>query len=73
MKYSKNTKLKVFLNNEELCVGSRVLLKDLLVSRSISNSEFSVAVNNRIIAWEEWSSTMLNHGDKVTVVARTNR
>ncbi|MCH5329290.1 MAG: thiamine biosynthesis protein ThiS [Coprobacter sp.] len=65
--------MKVYLNNEEICIGSRVLLKDLMVSRSITEGGFSVAVNNRIIVPEEWKQVFVGNGDKVTVVAKTTR
>ncbi|MDO5570338.1 MAG: sulfur carrier protein ThiS [Bacteroidales bacterium] len=60
--------MKVFLNHQEIFVGSRAALRDLLVSQSINSNSVSVAVNNRIITKEEWASTMLADGDKVTVM-----
>ena len=40
--------MKVFLNHQEICVGSRVTLRDLLAGRSMTGDGTSVAVNNRI-------------------------
>lgn len=73
MRYSKSTSLKVFLNHEEICIGSRVLLKDLLASKSITGAGVSVAVNNRIIDPKDWPELLLNGGDNVTVVSKTSR
>ena len=46
--------MKVFLNHQEICVGSRVTLRDLLAGRSMTGDGTSVAVNNRIVDKEEW-------------------
>ncbi len=63
--------MKVFLNHQEICVGSRVTLRDLLASQSITPDGVAVAVNNRIISKEDWRSTFLANGDKVTVIRAT--
>ena len=60
--------MKVFLNHQEIFVGSRVTLKDLLAGAGISAENSSVAVNNCIITSLEWAQTMLSDGDKVTVM-----
>ena len=60
--------MKVFLNHQEICVGSRVTLRDLLAGKSMTGDGTSVAVNNRIIYKEEWRETFLANGDKVTVI-----
>ena len=60
--------MKVFLNHQEICVGSRVTLRDLLAGQSITGDGTSVAVNNRVISKDEWKETFLANGDKVTVI-----
>ena len=60
--------MKVFLNHQEICVGSRVTLRDLLAGRSMTGDGTSVAVNNRIVDKEERRETFLANGDKVTVI-----
>lgn len=60
--------MKVFLNRQEICVGSRVTLKELLLGQSISPEGIAVAVNNRIISKDEWAETFLSNNDKVTVI-----
>lgn len=60
--------MKVFLNNQELCVGPRVTLRDLLAGQSITLNGTAVAVNNRVIPKEEWPEKFLENGDKVVVV-----
>ena len=60
--------MKVFLNHQEICVGSRVTLRDLLTGRSMTGDGTSVAVSNRIVDKEEWRETFLANGDKVTVI-----
>ena len=49
--------MKVFLNHQEICVGSRVTLRDLLAGQSITS--------------EDWPDTFLANGDKVTVIRAT--
>ncbi|MEG1586435.1 MAG: sulfur carrier protein ThiS [Bacteroidales bacterium] len=61
--------MKVFLNHQEIYVGSRVTLRDLLAGQSITQDGVAVAVNNRVIAKDEWHETMLADGDKVTVIS----
>lgn len=63
--------MKVFLNRQEICVGSRVTLRDLLASQSLISDGIAVAVNNRIISKEDWANTFLADGDKVTVIRAT--
>lgn len=63
--------MRVFLNLQEIFVGSRVTLRDLLASQSTPEG-VAVAVNNRVIIKEEWHDTMLADGDKVTVIAPTS-
>ena len=60
--------MKVFLNQQEIFVGSRVTLRDLLAGQSITQEGVAVAVNNRVINREDWHDTMLADGDKVTVI-----
>ncbi|MEG1617020.1 MAG: sulfur carrier protein ThiS [Bacteroidales bacterium] len=61
--------MKVFLNHQEIFVGSRVTLRDLLAGQSITPEGVAVAVNNRVIVKDEWHDTMLADGDKVTVIS----
>ncbi|MCP9612016.1 sulfur carrier protein ThiS [Coprobacter tertius] len=63
--------MKVFLNHQEICVGSRVTLRDLLAGQSLTADGSTVAVNNRVITKEEWRETFLSNGDKVTVIKTT--
>ena len=63
--------MKVFLNHQEICAGSRVTLRDLLLGQSISSEGTAVAVNNRVIPKDEWMDTFLKDGDKVTVIQAT--
>ena len=60
--------MKVYLNQEEIFVGTRASLRDLLIGKSIATSGASVAVNNCIILDDEWKETMLSDGDKVIVI-----
>ncbi len=63
--------MNVFLNQTEICVGSRVTLYELLAGQSITPEGVAVAVNNRIYLKEEWKGTFLEDGDKVTVIKAT--
>ncbi len=60
--------MKVFLNRQEIYVGSRVTLKELLAGQSISPEGVAVAVNNKIIHKEDWAETFLSNDDNVTVI-----
>lgn len=60
--------IKVLLNRQEICVGSRATLRELLISQSIPTEGIAVAVNNRIIKKEDWAETFLANNDKITVV-----
>ncbi len=64
--------MKVFLNQQEIFVGSRVSLRDLLAGQSLAQEGVSVAVNNRVIPQDEWPITMLADTDKVTIIAESN-
>lgn len=63
--------MKVYLNHQEICVGSRVTLRDLLAGQSITADGIAVAVNNMVIPKEEWRDTFLANNDKVTVIRAT--
>ena len=60
--------MKVFLNQQEIFVGSRVTLRDLLAGQSITHDGVVVAVNNRVIVKDEWHDTMLANDDKVIII-----
>ena len=61
--------MKVFLNQQEIFVGSRVALRDLLAGQSLTQENIVVAVNNMVIPRDEWESSMLTDSDKVTVIS----
>ena len=41
--------MKVFLNNKEICVGTRVTVMELLAGQNLHTSNVAVAVNNKVI------------------------
>ncbi len=61
--------MKVFLNQQEIFVGSRVALRDLLAGQSLTQENIVVAVNNMVIPRDEWGTAMLADNDKVTVIS----
>lgn len=61
--------MKVFLNNTEICVGSRVTVMELLAGQNLHVGNVAVAVNNKVILRPDWPQTFLANGDKVTVIA----
>ena len=61
--------MKVFLNHDEIFVGTRCSLRDLLAGSGQSVDNSSVAVNNCIIPKEEWADKMLKDSDKIIIVA----
>ncbi len=64
--------MKVYLNQEEIFVGTRASLRDLLVGKNVQTTDASVAVNNCVILSDEWHEKMLNDGDKVFVYYQTS-
>ncbi len=61
--------MKVYLNQQEIFVGSRCSLRDLLAGSGSSTENTSVAVNNCIIPKDEWSTKMLKDSDKIIVMS----
>lgn len=61
--------MKVFLNNKEICVGTRVTVMELLAWQNLHTSNVAVAVNNKVILQADWKNVSLSEGDKVTVIA----
>ena len=61
--------MKVFLNQDEIFVGDRCSLRDLLAGSGHSTDNSSVAVNNCIIPKDEWSEKMRKDSDKVIIIA----
>ena len=64
--------MKVILNQEEIFVGNRVSLRDLLAGKGITPDGNTIAVNNMVIPFEEWHTTMLADGCKVRVAQATS-
>ncbi len=60
--------MKVFLNRQEICVGSRATLKELLLGQSITPEGIAVALNNRIIIKDDSADTFQSNNDKVTLI-----
>lgn len=61
--------MKVFLNNKEICVGTRVTVMELLARQNLHTSNVAVAVNNKVVLRPDWEGTFLSENDKVTVIA----
>lgn len=61
--------MKVFLNNKEICVGSRCTVKDILAGQNLHVENIAVAVNNRVVLRPDWNTTYLSDGDKVVVIS----
>ncbi len=61
--------MKVYLNQQEIFVGNRCSLRDLLAGSGSSVENSSVAVNNCIIPKDEWSDKMLKDSDKIIVMS----
>ncbi|MCD7710246.1 MAG: sulfur carrier protein ThiS [Porphyromonadaceae bacterium] len=60
--------MKIYLNRQEIYVGSRCTLKELLLGQSITPEGIAIAVNNRVIRKEDWADTFLSNNDKVMVI-----
>lgn len=58
-------KLKVNGNNEEIAGIESIAVIDLLVKRDVNPEMVSVEVNDRILKKEEFTSTLINEGDRV--------
>ncbi len=60
--------MKVILNRQEICVGSRATLRELLLSQSIPTDGVAVALNNKIISKNDWDQTFLSNNDIIIVI-----
>ncbi len=61
--------MKVFLNNKEICVGTRCTVREILAGQNLHVENVAVAVNNRVILRPDWDATFLSNGDKVVVMS----
>ena len=61
--------MNVFINSKETELPDTMSsVADLLRLKGISSSGFAVAINNKVVRKDLWSATLLNEGDKVTVI-----
>lgn len=63
--------MNLVLNGQELSLDDVTTLAELLANQQINAAGVAVAVNNRIIRRDEWATTELGEGDKVTVIQAT--
>lgn len=61
--------MKILLNKESFELKGNATLADLLKSANINEfNGIAIAVNNSVVRKENWNNTMLNDGDKVTII-----
>lgn len=62
--------MKITLNNKtvELAHGATADLATLLSSQGLPEKGIAVALNGTLVRRDAWSTTILNDGDKLTVI-----
>lgn len=60
--------MKIELNKKEIEVGENSTLNDLVIDMNIPQKGVAIAINNRVIGKDNWHTTILNGGDKVTII-----
>ncbi|MFI3303491.1 MAG: sulfur carrier protein ThiS [Rikenellaceae bacterium] len=63
--------MTIYLNQRELTVECDITLWDLLSEHSIKPEGIAIAINNRIIKRNEWQTTQLFDGAKITLIQAT--
>lgn len=63
--------MKIYINDTEIEIGGACSVDNLLESVKISASGCAVAINNKIVPFKKWSETLVNDGDKITLIRAT--
>ena len=61
--------MKITLNNRELAVVPGCTLLQLITAEGIPTTNVAIAINNRLVLFNQWQSTQLRAGDRIVVVA----
>ena len=61
--------MKVTLNNRELTVEPGCTLLQLITAEGIPTTNGAIAINNRLVLFNQWQTAILQAGDRIVVVA----
>ncbi|MDE5886796.1 MAG: sulfur carrier protein ThiS [Muribaculaceae bacterium] len=60
--------MKIFINRKETDTAGMNVLADILSHHNLKINEIAVAVNNKVVPRPRWTDTLLNEGDKLTII-----
>lgn len=64
--------MEITVNNQEITVDSHLILSDYLASKELNEKQgIAVAVNERVIARNDWQSHELTENDRVLIIHAT--
>ncbi|MBL4657291.1 MAG: sulfur carrier protein ThiS [Flavobacteriales bacterium] len=64
--------MEITVNNQEITVDSHLILSDYLASKELNEKRgIAVAVNERVIARNDWQSHELTENDRVLIIHAT--
>lgn len=62
--------MNIYINDEPTDISmSGITVTDLLQMRNVKTDGTAVAINNRLIRNLKWDSTVINDGDRVTIIS----
>lgn len=60
--------MKIFINHNETDTAGLKNLADVLTRHNLNFNEIAVALNNKVVPRSRWTDTLLNEGDKLTII-----
>lgn len=60
--------MKIKVNNQGIDIADKMTVAELAALRGLPDRGVAVAVNDRIVRRDGWSTCVLNDGDDVTVI-----
>ncbi len=63
--------MKIFINKREVEIASALSVLEFLELQDIKPQGIALAINNRIIGRDNWSTTHLNESDNITIIQAT--
>lgn len=60
--------MRIFLNNQEVDLLKEETLKEILIRQNIACEAIAIAVNNKVVSKDAWEATLLQDGDKITII-----
>ncbi|MDE6085365.1 MAG: sulfur carrier protein ThiS [Muribaculaceae bacterium] len=60
--------MKIYINNSQVEVDGDPTVADALVQQNLSGAGIAVAIDNKVVPRSRWNDTVLNDGDRLTVI-----